>query len=433
MPRKRTGTIERKHGRWYARITLSDGRRVRVPLPLGITEERARAHAQKIAEDIAAGLYEPPAPAGKGDTPTSVPAGATVAKWFETFCAHREARGYTSVPDDCSRFKVHIEPIIGDKPMARVTRAHIERIRNHLDAEIRLRARKPDEGLSWKTAWNVWGLVTTMFRDAVQSKAPGLRVRDDNPTVDVEGPDRGEELGNVHLYPSELATVADCEEVPLYRRRLYSVAAYTGAREQELRALLWSDVDLERGIIRISKSIDRKTRKVKSTKAKRARDVPIELGLRPLLQAMKDEAEGDRVLRVPPPEDCAALVRRDLAKAGVLRPALHGKDPGSHQITFHGLRDTYCTWRAVRGDKPTEIMTHAGHRSFATTQRYLDLAGTLRAGGGYGEPLAALPDQLLEPEPNRPRVSSPNGAKRSESLRPQRELNPCYQRERLVS
>lgn len=421
MARKRTGNIEQKHGRWYARVILADGSRKRVPLPLGISEERARDMAMKMTADIAAGVFDPPPPSGpRGGAPVS--RGSSTVDWFDAFCADREARGLTSVPDDRGRFSNHIEPHVGDKPMAKVTRKDVERVRDELDRKVRAGE------LGWKTAWNVWGLVTTMFRAAVESKNAKLRVREDNPAVGVEGPDRGDELGNVHIYPSELAALLACETVPLWRRRLYAVGAYTGMRQGELRALVWSDVDLERGILRVSKSVERKTRKVKSTKAGRSRDVPIELALRPLLQAMFDEREGERVLRVPPPEDCAELVRRDLLKAKVTRPALHGKDPGSHQITFHALRDTYCTHRAVRGDNPTAIMAHAGHRSFATTQKYLDLASTLRAGAGYGEPLGPLPAGL-----NQPTVSAPESAKCAESLRPQRELNPCYQRERLVS
>jgi hypothetical protein len=88
---------------------------------------------------------------------------------------------------------------------------------------------------------------------------------------------------------------------------------------------------------------------VKSTKGKRVRDVPIELALRPLLTDMRDRRSGPRVLHVPPAEDCAELLRKDLLTAGVTRAELHGKNPRVHQLTFHALRDSYCTWRAVAG------------------------------------------------------------------------------------
>lgn len=149
-----------------------------------------------------------------------------------------------------------------------------------------------------------------------------------------------------------------------------------------------------------------------------SRDVPIELALRPLLASAKEARPyGDKVLRVPPPEDCAELLRKDLLTAGVDRRELHGHDERTHQITFHALRDTYCTWRAVRGDAPIDIMTAAGRESFSTTQGYLDVAKVRRAGGGYGETFGALPEALTVPL-----ELSLKEAKLLKSLRPQREL-----------
>lgn len=406
---KRKGTIERRNGRWYAKLSVGGGRRIKIALPEGISKTRARDMAEKMATDIEAGIFSPP-PARRGAAAAPTP-GDSTATWFGRFCEYREGRGHTTVDADRSRFKNHIEAAIGEKPIAKVARRDIEKVRDELDRKVRAGA------LGWKTAWNVWGLMTSMFRAAVSSKSADLCVRSDDPTAGVEGPDRGEDLGNVHLFPSEFVRLVSCSQVPLYRRRLYTVAAMTGARQGELRALLWSDVDIEHGIIRISKSIERKTKRVKGTKGRRGRDVPIEFALRPLLEAMKEQAENDRVLRVPPAEDCAELVRKDLRTAGVDRPAIHGLDDMVHQLTFHALRDSYCTWRAVRGDAPIEIMTHAGHRSFATTQKYLDMATTLRAGGGYGQPLAALPVALTVPE-----ELSLSGPKYRKLLRPQWEL-----------
>jgi hypothetical protein len=37
----------------------------------------------------------------------------------------------------------------------------------------------------------------------------------------------------------------------------------------------------------------------------------------------------------------------DLRMAGVDRFAIRGLDASVHQLTFHPLRDTYCTWRAA--------------------------------------------------------------------------------------
>jgi hypothetical protein len=59
--------------------------------------------------------------------------------------------------------------------MARVPRADIEGLVAELDAKVQ--AHK----LSWRTAMNVWAVISRMFRDACRSKLSELRVCDDSP------------------------------------------------------------------------------------------------------------------------------------------------------------------------------------------------------------------------------------------------------------
>jgi integrase len=74
--------------------------------------------------------------------------------------------------------------------------------------------------------------------------------------------------------------------------RVLGLATYLYARAGEVNALTWGDVDLERGVVHIHKSVDRKTGDVKTTKTKMTRRVPIEPSLAPLLRAMHDETKG---------------------------------------------------------------------------------------------------------------------------------------------
>ena len=133
----------------------------------------------------------------------------TVAQWSERWLAHREERGYTSVCDDRGRLSAHILPVLGAVYVREVTRAHVEDLVERLDAKVRRGE------CSWKTAWNVWGVVTKMFSDACKSKQRSLRVREDNPAKDVPAPDRGVRKVKTYLYPSEFLTLVACESVPL--------------------------------------------------------------------------------------------------------------------------------------------------------------------------------------------------------------------------
>lgn len=104
-----------------------------------------------------------------------------------------------------------------------------------------------------------------MAADAVSSKVNALRVRADDPTTNVEGPDRGEEKSKPFLYPSEFLAFVSCAAVPLKWRRAVALAVYLYPRDGELRILQWEDgdVDLDHGTIHIHRSWDRRAREAR--------------------------------------------------------------------------------------------------------------------------------------------------------------------------
>ena len=55
--------------------------------------------------------------------------------------------------------------------------------------------------LHWKTATNVWGLVSKAFNDAVGAKSLSIRVLVANPALGVRGPDRGTKKAKKYLHP----------------------------------------------------------------------------------------------------------------------------------------------------------------------------------------------------------------------------------------
>ncbi len=270
--------------------------------------------------------------------------------------------------------------------------------------------------LSWKTAANVWGIVTKMFDDASASKVKALRVRQgDNPAAGVKGPDLGAKKAKVYLYPSEFLALVSCQSVPLRRRHMYAVACYSYARGGELEALEGTDIDIEHEEIHFGKAVNRKTGKLGTPKSDEARTVPIEPNLFPLLEVLVEANPTGRILRMPPDEDRAELLRADLRKAGVTRTALFFDDRLHKPVTFHDLKATCCTWAAVRGDDAVKIMRRAAHRSFQTTLGYIREAENRRA--GFGEVFPKLPASIICP----PELSTCD-AKCLKLQRPQRDL-----------
>lgn len=394
MPTRHAGSVEFHRGAWRARVTLSDGRRVWVKLE-GIDEHdehRARAAALatvKLAADTkAVRLPSSVRPKGKRGTCVALDE-ETFEAWTSRWLAHRKARGIVSTRNDESRLRTHVLPLLGARPVAAVTRREVEHLVASLDATVQ------SGRLSWKTAWNAWSLVTKAFREACSSKDLDLRVREDNPTRDVEGPDRGEHRCKVYLWPSEVLQLLSSDAVPLSARRLYAVAVYTGARAGELEAMDWTAIDLEHRTLHIHEAIEYDTGEVKATKGKVARRNALEPEVVPLLEAMHRESGGrGRVFpTMEERKEDAERLRAHLEAAGVRRAELFVTTKTAKAMTFHDLRSTHITWSAVRGDPPQQVQRRAGHRSYATTDGYVREAENVRA--DFGRVFPPLPSDLL--------------------------------------
>ena len=116
---------------------------------------------------------------------------------------------------------------------------------------------------------------------------------------------------------------------PPHRALAYRLAATTGLRREELASLRWTDIDLERGVVRARAS---------TTKNRKEAWLPIPPGT---VDALRDaERRNPKVLRAVP---TVPTLRRDLGKIGVP----YKTDDGV--VDFHALRATYATRLALNG------------------------------------------------------------------------------------
>lgn len=370
--------------RYSVRVRFADGSRKWVPLPEGLAHTEAVARA----EEIAAASRGRPAP--ENTKSIAIPS-ETLDEWVKRWTSMRERIGYRTVRDDRSRYKTHVKPVIGHKPVRSITTDDIESVRDALDLKVR------GGKIAWTTAQLVWSAVKSMFKAARLAKQRDLRVRRDDPTLGVAPPDRGMVKGKQFLFPSEFLQLVACEDVPLQWRRLFALATYLMLRASELEALGWDDLDLEHRIAHIHRSVVRTNRTQDGeTKSQRSRRLAIEPALIELLRTMHAEAGGRRVGRVlnpmPPWYDLAKGLRVYLIAAGITRAELLARGPTRRWITFHDLRATGITWMAVRGDDPLKIRQRVGHEHVATTERYIRVAEELLP--GFGEVFPALPPAL---------------------------------------
>ncbi len=200
------------------------------------------------------------------------------------------------------------------------------------------------------------------------------------------------------LYPSEFLKFVSCPRVPFSWRRAVALAVYTYARDGELRAIRWDggDVDLEHGVLSITRAYSQSLKRVSQTKTGHTRRLPIEPNLFPLLEVMRKESRGKgRVVDLVVQVNLARTFRVLLKRAGVTRAELHKGSPTRKPITFHDLRATGITWMAVRGDDPLKIKQRAGHTTFQTTEGYIREAEAIRT--GFGEVFPELPAGVFSP------------------------------------
>ncbi len=283
-----------------------------------------------------------------------------------------------------------------DKPWVEVTPTDCERLRDALDA-------KALEGkASPKTMFNAWTVFTTAAKAAAgqwkKDKPKKLRVRLDNPCTGIVPPDMDDSKELQWLYPDEFLRLVSCALVPLEARRLYALGIYLFVRAGELKALDWSEVDVERGIVSVRVSWDRESGELKQTKTgnKGIRRFAIEPNLLPLLRAMHTEANGaGPVITMRDQKWWAADLRKHLEAAHVTRAALFRNDATCKRLRFHDLRGTGLTWMAIRGDDVLKIQQRAGHTSFEMTQKYIRTAEAV--GEVIGAVFPALPASLLSP------------------------------------
>jgi integrase len=169
---------------------------------------------------------------------------------------------------------------------------------------------------------------------------------------------------------------------------LYRVAAFTGLRLGELRALRWGDIDFAKRIVHVRRSYTAKA--LGTPKSGRVRSVPlIDQAAKALDGLSRREHwidEDDLVFASEAGSfiDESALRRR-------MSTALDR--PGLKPMTFHSLRHTFGTI-AVQAFPLTDVQAMMGHANVQTTMVYVHYAPQDDAAAKLGRVVQATSDPL---------------------------------------
>jgi integrase len=307
--------------------------------------------------------------------------------------------------DDAGRLAKYVYPAIGNKPVRDITLDDCERIMRELPESV-ARSRS-----------HVAATIARLLKLAVYP----LRLLDRSPLPDGFVPKRRKTRALAWLYPDEDRRLMACGAVPLRYRLLWGFLAREGMREGEALNLTWSDLDLQRGMVRLDKN-----------KTDDPRAWALNAGTTAALRIYRthfcSSSAPNALVFVTPggaahsKYGLADTLRSHLERIGlkVERPELFTTTGERQRIRVHDLRGTFVTIALANGRSESWIADRTGHRSSMMINRYKRTARSFQELGlGELRPLnEAIPEFALSHE------VSQRAEILNENWRPQRDLNP---------
>ncbi|UDL87220.1 site-specific integrase [Mesorhizobium sp. PAMC28654] len=270
-----------------------------------------------------------------------------------------ETKKTSTIATDRGRIERHIKPLLGMKRIGEISRTDVEKFMRDVakgktaaDEKTKRHGRAIVEG-GKGTATRTVGLLGGIMTFAVSRQ---LRV--DNP---VRGVKRyADKKGETFLSPTELGkvgaalTAIEAEGANPSAVAIIRLLAFTGARKSEIAALRWSEVDLERGYLRLG---DSKTG---------AKVIPIGA---PACEVLAGVAVIEGSTFVFP------AAKGDSHFQGVEKIWRSVRTiAGFPDLRLHDLRHSFASVGLARGDALPVIGAILGHADVKTTSRYAHLA-----------------------------------------------------------
>jgi integrase len=266
-------------------------------------------------------------------------------------------------------------PALGERRLSDVRRNDVQDLADRITAE----------GLSASTVSNQLDPLRVIYRRAIRRDLVAV---DPTKGLELRKPDgRRERIAS----PDEARELLDA--LPESERAIWATALYAGLRLGELRALRWSDVDLDARVIRVQRGWDAKEGEQPGKSAAARRTVPLIGRLAPYLAAHKlaTGRDGDDLVfgaTATVPFEPSTVNRRALAAWGwkmIRNPdpdgprRIYAKGPDAlDRIGLHECRHTFASLLIASGANVKAISTIMGHGAIAIT---FDTYGHLLPGG----------------------------------------------------
>ena len=338
---------KRKDGRWEGRYTAGrdpeTGRAIYKNV-LGRTQAEVK---QKLKTAIEESSSLDPAKAGQ----------YTVGQWLDTWL-----EDYAKLSICPSSYKTyrgfienHIKPAVGNIPLEKLTSMDLQKLYKHLlesGRVDRIEARNKPKGLSVKTVRNINQMISSAYNCAVEQ-----RITATNPTNGCALPKL--EKKEMKILPLDCLNTFFEEAKRSGVFELYYVDLSTGLRRGELLGLKWSDIDLNKGIIRVLRQNGAVVEAPLKTKNS-YRNIAIGTDTVELLRQMKQRSTSEYVFPSSTggpisPDSVLHMLQRVLKRAGL------------EKIPFHSLRHTLSVLALQNGVDIKTLSSMLGHYSAGFT------------------------------------------------------------------
>lgn len=348
--------VTRKRGHKTVHYVVVTWRGKRIWENAGTDKREAVRLEKRRTEEVKKGTYAPPAVRG-----------STVARHAAAWLHNRTAR---NKHNDSDVMSTHVlsRRWFATMRMDAVRGVHIRQLVDELKVATKKDHRGKDTGerISAKYVANIFGLVRTMFRDALSRE---LIDRDPcqlprNTLARRSGKGR-------KPYPlKDLQSILTCVEVPLPARMFAGLAFFTGMREGEVCGRRWRDWDRSSeplGCLAVETQYDDRPLKTDKEGDPRPRKVPVHPQLAAALEAwwsggfelvyLRKPTEADFI--VPRTEGPALLSHTRSSAYKMWRRAL--EKAGVTNLSLHSTRHTFIS--LARRNSPKDVVEKITHNA----------------------------------------------------------------------
>ena len=349
------GICQTKDKKYVARITTRNGKRVKRVFDKLVDCRKWIAEARYNEEHGS----------------ISVLSDMSVDAWYEYWITEIKAKTvrFNTIRNHNERYKQNIKEYIGHMPLNEVKPIHCQNVLNRMTDTYRNSTIK-------MTSITMYG----MFQSAVDNE---LILK--NPMTKYVRCTSGK--------PSKPPRVLSVEEQKLFLETTkessnynqYAFLLQTGLRTGEMIGLKWSDIDFEKRILHVSRTMEYRYSvgewRIGETKTKNGcRDIPLTTEAIEILKRQKKKVQELKTVKMEFSDFVFLSRKGEPTKNSAYDTKLmyYCDKVGMQRFSMHTLRHTFATSFILGGGDLAFLRIYMGHSSIETTQKYLHLANNMR-------------------------------------------------------